>query len=47
MKQIHSDLKHGIVKVKIESTDDLYVLSSIIDNGDKIKGRTIRKIKLG
>lgn len=47
MKLIHSDIKHGIVKVKTESLEDLYVLSGIIDKGDKVKARTIRKIRLG
>jgi protein pelota len=47
MKIIHSDIKHGTVKIKTESMDDLYVLSNIIDKGDNVKARTIRKIKIG
>ena len=47
MKQIHSDIRHGIVKLKIETMDDLYILSTIIENGDLVKARTIRKIKIG
>ncbi|MBI4140298.1 mRNA surveillance protein pelota [Candidatus Woesearchaeota archaeon] len=47
MKIIHSNLKHGIVKVKIENTEDLWYLSTIITQNDKVKGTTVRKIKTG
>ena len=47
MKIIHSDLKKGVVKVKIEQTDDLWYLSSLIEQGDHVKASTVRKIKLG
>ena len=47
MKVIHSDLKKGTVKVKVEDTDDLWYLSTVLDAGDLAKGTTIRKIKLG
>lgn len=47
MKIVHSDLKKGLVKVKVEHMDDLWYLSNLIDEGDKVKGSTIRKIKLG
>jgi len=47
MKIIHQDLKHGIVKVKIDGTQDLWCLSSIIESGDVVSGMTERKIKLG
>jgi protein pelota len=47
MKIIHQDLKHGIVKVKIDGTQDLWCLSSIIESGDTVGGMTERKIKLG
>ena len=47
MKQIHSDIRHGIVKLKPETMDDLYVLSNLIEKGDIVKARTIRKIKIG
>lgn len=46
MKIIHTDLKKGEVKVKIENPDDLWYLSNLIDAGDFIKGRTFRKIKI-
>lgn len=47
MKIISSDFKKGPVKIKIESLDDLWYLSQIIDAGDIVKGKTLRKIKVG
>ena len=47
MKIIHSDFKKGIVKVKIENLDDLWYLNQIIEKNDLVKGKTLRKIKLG
>jgi len=47
MKQLYLDLKKGAAKLKIENLDDLWYLSQIIDTGDIIKGKTIRKIKIG
>jgi len=49
MKLIYSDIKKekGEAKLKIESLDDLWYLSNIIDPKDSVKGKTIRKIKIG
>ncbi|MEA2037886.1 MAG: mRNA surveillance protein pelota [Nanoarchaeota archaeon] len=47
MKQLLLDLKKGAAKLKIESIQDLWYLSQIIDLGDFVKGKTIRKIKIG
>lgn len=47
MKIIHSDLKKGEVKILVDSIDDLWYISNVIDKGDFVKGQTIRKIKLG
>ena len=47
MKQLYIDLKKGEAKLKIENQDDLWYLSQIIDIGDSVKGKTIRKIKIG
>ncbi len=47
MQITHRDLKQGIMKVKIESLDDLWDLSNIIEEKDLITARTERKIKLG
>lgn len=47
MKLIHQNLRHGEIKLVAENNDDLWYLSQLIDENDFIKGRTIRKIKLG
>lgn len=47
MKQLKSNLKHGELKIQVENLDDLWYLSTIIDPNDFVKGKTIRKIKLG
>jgi len=47
MRIIHSEIKKGIVKVKIENLDDLWYLNHIIEKNDLIKGKTLRKIKIG
>ena len=47
MKIINKDMKHGTVKVKVDSGQDLWYLSSIIEAGDNISGMTERKIKIG
>lgn len=47
MKLLHSDLKKGEVKVLAQSMDDLWYLSTIIEPKDIVKGKTLRKIKIG
>jgi protein pelota len=47
MQIVYQNLKKGEIKVKVENIDDLWYLSHIIDINDKIKGQTIRKIKIG
>ena len=47
MKLIHTDFKKGEAKVKIENLDDLWYLNQIVEKNDLVKGRTLRKIKLG
>ncbi len=47
MKLIQSNLRDGTLKLKPESTDDIYVLSNVIDAHDRVKSRTLRKIKIG
>lgn len=46
MKIIHQNFKHGEVKLEIENADDLWTLSSIIEEKDIVKGKTFRKIKV-
>lgn len=36
-----------IAKIKIESSDDLWTLSTILDSEDIIRGKTIRKVTIG
>lgn len=40
-------LKEGEVKVRVENVDDLWYLSTVIDEGDTVKAETERKIKIG
>jgi protein pelota len=47
MKILNQNIKRGDIKLKIENLDDLWYLSHIIDKNDFIKGKTIRKIKIG
>jgi len=47
MQLIHSDFRKGSAKIKVESLDDLWYLSNIVDKGDLVRGQTTRKIKLG
>lgn len=47
MKIIGTNFKQGEVKVKVENSDDLWYLSQIIDEDDFVKGKTLRKIKVG
>lgn len=47
MKLIHSDFKKGEVKIKIENLDDLWYLNHVIEANDLVKGKTLRKIKIG
>ena len=47
VKIIHKDLKHGMVKLRIDSAEDSWYLSSIIEPDDLLSGMTERKIKIG
>jgi protein pelota len=47
MRIIHKDLKNGELKFEVDSLDDLWYLSHIITEGDRVSGRSFRKIKLG
>lgn len=47
MKKINADFRKGYAKIKIENADDLWYLSQIIDKGDLISGKTLRKLKIG
>jgi len=47
MRLLKQDYKHGEVRLQIEDQDDLWYLSSVLEPGDRLKGSTERKIKLG
>lgn len=47
MKILQKDLKHGLLKVKVDSPEDLWHLEGIIEPYDLVSGVTERKIKLG
>ncbi|MEK6917086.1 MAG: mRNA surveillance protein pelota [Nanoarchaeota archaeon] len=47
MKLIKRDYKKNFVRAKIESLDDLWYLTYIIEKSDILKASTYRKIKLG
>lgn len=47
MKQIFADFGSGEVKLEVETADDLWHLKGIIEAGDAIKGRTLRKVSSG
>ncbi|RLJ01708.1 MAG: mRNA surveillance protein pelota [Candidatus Aenigmatarchaeota archaeon] len=43
MKILKKDLKHGTVKVKIENPDDLWTLEKVLEKGDLVSGKTMRR----
>ena len=47
MRIVYKDLKQGIIKVIPESTDDLWLLHTIIQPGDYVRARTFREIHFG
>jgi protein pelota len=44
---INSDFKKGTVKLRIDSPEDIWYISHLIDPKDLVKGKTTRKIKIG
>ncbi len=44
MRTLKKDLKHGRMTLKIENSDDLWHLDHILNEGDMIKARTMRKV---
>lgn len=47
MKVVYSDLKNGELKLRIENSDDVFTLNSIIAPGDIVRGVCERKVKVG
>ncbi|MDD5253828.1 MAG: mRNA surveillance protein pelota [Candidatus Nanoarchaeia archaeon] len=46
MRLIASDFKKGNVKLKIDTPEDLWYLSQVLDKGDFVTGKATRKINL-
>lgn len=46
MKQLGFKQKQGELKVRVENPDDLWYLNNIIDPGDTLSGKTLRKLKV-
>lgn len=47
MKKIFFDEKKGLVRLLIDSHDDFWYVSQLIDPGDVVSGKTYRKVKMG
>jgi len=47
MRILHKNLKQGEIKIQVNTLDDLWYLSSIIEEKDCVAGPTERKIKIG
>lgn len=47
MKILEEDLKHGLLKLQVESLDDLWVLYNVLNQGDTLYARTTREVKVG
>lgn len=47
MKVTYKDLKHGVVRLVPESSDDLWLLATILQPGDLVKARTVREVHFG
>ncbi|MBI3033617.1 mRNA surveillance protein pelota [Candidatus Woesearchaeota archaeon] len=46
MRILKSEVKKGRITVAVQTLDDLWYLSQIIEKGDLVKGRTLRKIQV-
>lgn len=46
MKIVSKNLRQGEVKVNVETPEDAWYLSQLIDSGDILKGKTPRKVKV-
>jgi protein pelota len=46
LKILREDLKRGVVEVRVECEDDLWVLKGVIARGDVVVARTLRDVKV-
>lgn len=47
MKIIFSDFKKGVIKIQLTDAEDFWYLNQLIEAGDILSGRTIRKLTIG
>ncbi|MBI4980876.1 mRNA surveillance protein pelota [Candidatus Woesearchaeota archaeon] len=47
MRILRQDFRKGTVELKVDDPEDLWYLSHLIDQGDLVRGKTTRKVKLG
>lgn len=45
MRVLFKDLRHGVLKLKVENLDDLWYLSQVVLEGDLVRGETARRVK--
>jgi len=45
MKILDVDERRGVIKLRLESLDDMYWLMSILEEGDVVRARTLRRVK--
>lgn len=45
MRILEEDLKKGLVKLRIDNLNDMYWLSTVIEKGDLVTMRTLRRVK--
>src|SRR4030067_355908 len=43
MQVLKTDLRHGMIRLKIENPDDLWHLEKMLEKGDLVTARTLRK----
>jgi len=46
LKILRADLRKGVVRVKVEDIDDLWVIKNVVREGDIIVAKTLRDVKL-
>lgn len=47
MRILRHDQKGGSVRLRVENADDLWTLRTVIQPGDRVRGSTERKVKIG
>ena len=47
MKTLSNNPKQGQMKLKLENLDDLWIVSTLINAGDKVSGKAFRKVSIG